>query len=79
MKAMMMYKGTLGQNVLTLAAGSGNKHVFDSALAAAENLLSSSEVRRPLCLTKLLTLNSTSNNCLGNLHTFTLFVKHNGT
>ena len=52
LKAMMMEKDESRGNVLALAALSGNNGCFESSLAAAKELLSSSEVRHPLCLTK---------------------------
>ena len=67
LKAMMTDKDELDQNVLALAAGSGNKYAFDSTLAAAENLFSPSEVRYPLRLIKCLTLYSMSDSCLRNI------------
>ena len=52
LKAMMMGKKKYGQNILASAASSGNKGFFGSVLAAAKDLLSLSEVRHPLYLTK---------------------------
>ena len=53
LKIMMMDKDDDGgRNVLASAASSGNERVFERALAAAKDFLSSSEVRHPLCLTK---------------------------
>ena len=52
LKAMIMHKDKYGENVLVSAASSGNKGCFERALAAAKDVLSPSEVRHPLCLTK---------------------------
>ena len=52
LKAMMMDKDDGGRNVLASAASSGNEGIFERALDAAKDLLSLSEVRHPLYLTK---------------------------
>ena len=52
LKAMIMEKSESRGNVLASAASSRNEGIFERALAAAKDLLSSSEVRHPLYLTK---------------------------
>ena len=52
LKIMVMDKDKFGTNVLASAASSGNERIFERALAAAKDLLSPSEVRHPLYLTK---------------------------
>ena len=52
LKTMMMEKSGFEGNVLTSAASKGNEGCFERALAAAKDVLSPSEVRHPLCLTK---------------------------
>ena len=52
LKAMIVEKSKYGRNVLASAASRGDNGCFESVLAAAKDLLSSSEVRHPLFLTK---------------------------